>query len=677
MAQASSQFESLLGAGAPRDGAGDRLWPALSRPFRRVLPARGIDEIGERLRGVVSRRRARRIEWRRARAIVREADGLRSHSEHALDDRIAEMREAVALRRDDPRAMDAAYAVMREVVRRETGLDLFVEQVLGAIVMANGCCAEMATGEGKTVTAILPAALDGWLGRGVHVLTVNDYLARRDARFTSGSYRRLGLRVGLIQEQTGQEERRRAYECDITYSADKQVIFDFLRDRLHAPVSARLAPMLLDELAGPEGEGAAHWIRRVVQRGQYSAIVDEADSVLIDEAITPAIIGVDVPSEREGELSPHRVAAEAAESFAEREDYTVDRRARQVRLSAAGRARLIGLAERLPAFWRGPIRREELMIQALTAKALYRRGEDYIVREDEVVIVDRSTGRVLEGRQWQLGIHQAVEAKEGLALSNERHTAARVSYQRYFQRYRRLCGMSGTIWEVADELWRDYGLTVVRVPTHRPVIRRQERDRVLPTIEKKMDAVAARVCALHGQGRPVLVGTRSVTSSETLGELLSARGVACRVLNATREGEEAEIVAGAGRSGAVTVATNMAGRGTDILLDDRSRELGGLVVIATERNEERRVDRQLYGRAGRQGDPGLAETYVSPEDDLVVRHGLRSLGWLARRSPLRGVLMWVLLRQAQRTASAKARVLRSQAAKSEAWFDLAMHHQTR
>jgi len=670
-----------------RSGAESRrLWASLSRPARRRLPLEGFDAAAARMRGVASRRRSGRADRARAERIVSLADELAGASERALNDRVARAREAAILERDDPATINDAFAVAHEVVRREIGLRLYVEQVMGALAMASGACTEMATGEGKTVTAILPAALDAWSGRGVHVLTVNDYLAGRDAEITGPAYRRLGLRVGVINEESKTKHRRSAYARDVTYAADKQVIFDFLRDRLISPIQPRLTGLVLEQVLGGDAQERARreasWDQRVVQRGLHAAIVDEADSVLIDEAVTPAIISLPLPeAERAADANAthYHIATRLAAQMREPEHYLVDRRLRRVRLTERGRAWLGEQAAALPAFWAGPNRREELMTLALSAKELYVRGEDYVVRDGKVVIVDRSTGRMLEGRQWQLGVHQGVEAKEGLEVSADRRTSARISYQRFFQRYRRLSGMSGTVWEVADELWRDYDLPVVRVPTHRPVIREHRRDRVHATERRKLDAIARRIEALHEAGRPVLIGSRSVTSSEQLGRRLGERGIDCRILNATREREEAEIIAQAGRRGAVTVATNMAGRGTDIKLDEEARSLGGLVVLSTERNDERRVDRQFSGRAGRQGDPGLAEAHVLLEDRLIAQHGLGPLVWLTRASRgwARRALARVLWALAQRSASRRLAVMRAEAAKLDAQLDVAMHHESR
>jgi preprotein translocase subunit SecA len=664
-----------LGQSGP-DPASARLWPMLGAAKARRQPAKEFDVLGETLTGWWARRRAKRLDWTRANGIVAAAKGLASYSEAALDEEVKDARSAAVLDREGRAAVDRAFAVGYEAVRREVGLSLHVEQVLGALALASGCCAELATGEGKTVTAILPAALDAWLGRGLHVITVNDYLARRDAEITSPAYRRLGLSVGVIQETTTPEGRRRAYAADITYGADKQILFDYLRDRLRTPLAPRLTELLLNEVAGDQEADA--WGAKVVQRGLFAAIVDEADSVLIDDSVTPAIISA--PAEGEAAAQEHLVrAAELARQMTEPAHYKVDTRLRKVTMTDEGRARLAELAERLPAFWAGPRRREELMVLALSARHLYHRGEDYVVKDGAVLIVDRSTGRILPGRQWQLGVHQAVEAKEGLKLTAENVAVARSSYQAFFQKYRRLSGMTGTAREVSREMWAWYRLPVVHVPTHRPVIRSKGHDRVHATEEQKLEAAVDCVAEAHAKGQPVLVGTWGVVTSERVGLLLKTRGIDCQVLNATREAEEAAIVAKAGLPGAVTVATNMAGRGTDIVLTPESRAAGGLLVVATERNDEARVDRQLAGRAGRQGDPGAVEQFVCLEDRLIQQHGPRVLVSLVRRNagPTRRWAAKALWEYAQRVASRRWAVLRSEAVKADAWFEMAMHNVSR
>jgi preprotein translocase subunit SecA len=652
----------------------------VSASVRRREPAKGIDQLGERVWGWWRRQRARRLDWVRARAIMHAARELERHSEAALDDQIGVVRAQAAVERGSPLAVDRAFAIGYEVIRRELGLSLHPEQVVGALALSEGCCAELATGEGKTVCAILPAAIDAWLGRGMHVITVNDYLARRDAATTLPAYTRLGLTVGVLQESSTPLERRRAYACDITYTSDKQIIFDHLRDRLVEPLQPRLAGLLLDELVGVAGTGERDWGRLVVQRGLFSAIVDEADSVLIDDAITPAIIAV--PG-KEGEGEVHiRLATTMAPGFVPGEDYVPDPLRKRVDFTARGREKLAALVregDALPPFWSGPRRREEIMSLVISARDFYIRGEDYVVRDGEVMIVDRSTGRILPGRQWQLGVHQAVQAKEGLTLTPENQVAARTSYQGFFQRYTRLAGMTGTAREVSHEMYEWYRMPVVSIPTHKKVARRRAPDRFFSTAHEKLSAAADRVAAVNATGRPVLVGTWSVTASEQLAAMLGARGVVCQLLNAMQETREAAIVERAGEIGAVTVATNMAGRGTDIRLPEAAKALGGLLVVATERHDEARVDRQLAGRAGRQGDPGRVEFFVSLEDRLIRQHAPRWMLALVKRLPdglarSGKVTMWWFC---QRAAEAQWTAARAQAARAEAWMDKALHSVTR
>ncbi len=653
------------------------LWPAVVGGFERRQPAKGMDVVGERVWGWWRRQRARRLDWVRARAIMHAARELERLGEAALDEQIGVVRAQAVVERDQPLAVDRAFAVGYEVIRRELGLSLHPEQVIGALALSDGCCAELATGEGKTVTAILPAAIDGWLGRGVHVITVNDYLARRDAATTLPAFRRLGVSVGVLQEGSTPLERREAYLKDVTYAADKQIVFDHLRDRLCAPLQPRLAGLLLDQLCGASG---GDWGRLVVQRGLYSAIVDEADSVLIDDAITPAIIA---SPGQEGEGEAHiRIATLLAQRFTAGADYRLDAVRRRVEMTEQGRSKLAKLVEEegtLPAFWAGPRRREELMCLALGAREFYIRGEDYVVRDGEVLIVDRSTGRILPGRQWQLGLHQAVQAKEGVKLTPENQVAARTSYQGFFQRYARLAGMTGTAREVSHEMYEWYRMPVVAIPTHRKVRRTRATDRVFDTEAEKLEAVAERVVNVQATGRPVLVGTWSVTASEKLAAMLGARGVVCQLLNANQEVREAGIVETAGELGHVTVATNMAGRGTDIRLTEATRALGGLLVIATERHDEARVDRQLAGRAGRQGDPGRVEFFVSFEDRLIRQHAPAWMVRLVKRLPPamdvagKAALWWFC----QRAAEAQWVAARAQAARAEAWLDKALHSVTR
>ncbi len=656
-----------------------RLWRPFSYRPKRPRELKELDRYNESVIGAVQRvfwahRRLRAS----AQAVVKLSDSMMHHSESALDEQIDLARESARRGRRDHEARTHAFAVVREAVRRTLGFRLFVEQVMGAWVMEDGCLAEMATGEGKTVTACLTAAVQGWMGYGAHVVTVNDYLARRDAELNGPVYKRLGLSVGVVQDSSLPAERLEAYSRDITYITDQQLIFDYLRDKLHAPLQPRVSSLLLDEVTDTSMAGQRElWTSRIVQRGLYAATIDEADSVLIDQATTPAIIGSEGGEDKAAEY--YFTAADLAMNLRPGEHYIVDVPQHRVDLNDEGLSKLDDIADSLPPFWAGPRRRAELVTQALVAKELFHNEDHYIVRDGDVHIVDPQTGRILDGRQWQLGLHQAVQAKEGLKVTGARETMARISYQRFFQSYRRLSGMTGTAWEVRKEMWSIYKLPVVRIPTHKPMIRKHAPDRVFLNRDAKFKAVADRVAELNRQGRPVLVGTRSVDASEAMDRLLEERNISHRVLNAVRHEQEAAIVASAGKPGAVTVATNMAGRGTDIILGKGVSDLGGLVVIATERHESGRIDRQLFGRAGRQGDPGLAEVYKSLDDALITQSGIKPLARLLRRSPLarRIGLDRFLWWHAQRAASRRQALSRQMIAKSDLWFDRAMYFENR
>ncbi len=670
-------------------------------------PPKDLDVVGERVAACMQRLRHARLDFARAAAIVVKSKNYAHYGSGAFTYAAEELANVVATARLETtkkttsgtgstrartrdsdrkvRAMiDDAFAMATEAVRRNSGFVLHIEQILAALALAEDCCVELATGEGKTVTAVLPATLRAWTKRGVHVVTVNDYLARRDADTNRGAFEMLGVRLGIIQEGSEPHERREAYRCDITYAADKQFIFDFLRDRLAAPLGVREGTLLLRDAMG--GDDAAigalegvtlGWRERIVQRGLYAAIIDEADSVLIDDSVTPAIISSG--AETGGDQRHIEVAARIAHEWKQDELFTVSEKQRRVALTDAGRLALARAAREFPSYHAGPRRREALLIQALVSRVLYERGRDYVIREGKIEIVDRSTGRVLPGRVWELGLHQAVEAKEGLEVSGRRTTAARSSYQGYFRRYAHMCGMSGTCMEVGPEMWTWYRLPVVKVPTHKKLARTQGRDVVHVTQEDKFTAVVGRVRESRERGQPVLVGTWSIEASERLAIRLREADIACDVLNAERESEEALIVARAGEVGAVTVATNMAGRGTDIRIGPDTAARGGLLVIATERHDERRVDRQLFGRSGRQGDPGRAETFVSLEDELIRSQGFKPLVWLVKRSrgPIKNAAAWLLWTIAQANASRRWRIHRSDAAKASAWHDKALHHVTR
>ncbi|MEJ5359318.1 MAG: preprotein translocase subunit SecA [Desulfobacterales bacterium] len=482
-----------------------------------------------------------------------------------------------------------AFAAVREASVRTLGLRHFDVQLIGGIVLHEGKIAEMKTGEGKTLVATLSAYLNALDGRGVHIVTVNDYLARRDTEWMGQIYRFLGLSVGTILHGLTDAERKAAYGADITYGTNNEFGFDYLRDNMKF-----------------ERES-------LVQRDLHYAIVDEVDSILIDEARTPLIISG--PAERSTEL--YYEVNQIIPRLVKDRDYTVDEKARAATLTEEGVQRceqILGVENLYD-----PSRIELLhhIQQALKAHTLFQRDVDYIVKDGEVIIVDEFTGRLMPGRRYSEGLHQALEAKEGVKIENENQTLATITFQNYFRMYRKLAGMTGTADTEAAEFKKIYNLDVVVVPTHKPMIRVDHPDVIYKTKREKYEAVIEEIEELHAVGRPVLVGTISIDVSEQLSKKLKARGIPHEVLNAKHHEKEAQIIARAGQKGAVTISTNMAGRGTDIVLGEGVVELGGLHILGTERHEARRIDNQLRGRAGRQGDPGSSRFYLSLEDDLL------------------------------------------------------------
>jgi len=492
----------------------------------------------------------------RARRVLAMEKGLAELTDAKLRDRAESLREVFRLGRDAPVDLEQGFAVIREVAVRRIGQQPFLVQVMGALAITEGCIAEMATGEGKTLTATLPATVAGWRGRGCHVITVNDYLARRDAEWMEKIYRFCGLRVGFIEQVMEAPDRRAAYQADITYCTNKEVAADFLRDRLAVGRLRGQTSVLLEKVVGGRSVTDA-----VVQRGLHWAIVDEADSVLIDEAVTPLIISGAAPNDDQVEAFSQ--AAAAAEELDQGVDYRLRERLREVELTDRGRDHLADVTESLGGLWRVGRRREELATKALIAKELYSRDKHYVIDDGKVVIVDDFTGRLMPDRTWRDGLHQAVEAKERLTVTPPKDTFARVSFQRFFRLYKRLSGMTGTAQEAAGEFWQIYNLPVVVVPPNRPCVRKQWPDVVFATEQAKWAGIVCEIRQLHQSGRPILVGTRSVRASEHLSQLLVAEGLTGQVLNAVRHKEEAQIVAGAGQPGQITIATNMAGRGTD------------------------------------------------------------------------------------------------------------------
>jgi preprotein translocase subunit SecA len=512
------------------------------------------------------------------------------------------------------RLLPEAFALVREAGRRTIGLRHFDVQILGGIALFHRSIVEMQTGEGKTLTATLPMYLYALAGKGCHLATVNDYLAARDAQWMTPVYEALGLSVGVIQTDMSPPQRRRAYACDVTYGTAKEFGFDFLRDRL---LLRRTGEGRTDLLAGMLAHAGRQADEKPVQRGHYLALVDEADSILIDEARTPLIISA-MPGEAERQaVACFCWAAKVAGEFAEEDEYEYDHRRKSVTLTSQGRqkARTLPKPEAMAPVGLPHI--YQYVERAIKVARDYHVDQQYVIRDGEIVIVDEFTGRLGEGRKWRDGIHQAVEAKEGVKVTVPTGQAARITIQDFFLRYENLAGMTGTAIDSARELHKIYRCRVVQVPTNRPQIRRALPTRVFGTAEAKWAAVVDEITEMFAAGRPVLVGTRSIDKSVRLSELLTARGIEHRVLNAHQLATEAEIVAQAGQRTRVTVSTNMAGRGTDIKLGDGVADLGGLHVICTEMHDAARIDRQLIGRCGRQGDPGTYRQFLALDDDLI------------------------------------------------------------
>ena len=505
-----------------------------------------------------------------------------------------------------------AFAVIREIATRTLGKRHFDVQLFGGWLMINGMLAEMETGEGKTLTTTLPACTAALAGIPVHVITANDYLAARDAETMLPLYRRLGLGGGSVVDGMETAERRDNYRKDIVHTTNKQIAFDYLRDRIEMGDDLGELRFQFRQIQRNRKSGGN---AQLLLRGLCFALVDEADSVLIDEAKTPLIITKTLPSEDTSDT--YSDALYLASTLFIDKDYTVNKKTRSIELTLVGEENLADLILNLPEHWRNRRKREMLVKQALSAKIFYEKDKQYVVNEDEIQIIDESTGRIMPDRAWEQGLHQMIEAKEGCLISDQREPQARISYQRFFDRYLCLAGASGTISEVSDELKRVYGLDLFKVATNRPSQRKMLGERIYRNEDLKHQALLGRVGELHQQGRPILIGTCTVEESEKVSQWLQQVEIEHRVLNAKQDQHESEIIAQAGQPRAITVATNMAGRGTDIALGDGVAELGGLHVIALSRNASGRVDRQLYGRCARQGDPGSAEAILSLQDPAL------------------------------------------------------------
>jgi len=553
---------------------------------------------------------------RRLRDVVEEVNGLEPEIEGLSDQELRALTTEFRERLSEGETLDdllvEAFAAVREAAKRTIGQRHYDVQLLGGIVLHQGRIAEMKTGEGKTLVATTALYLNALAGNGCHLVTVNDYLVRRDCGWMGRIFNALGMTTSAIagdlslkfdseylDENVGDErlqhlrpiDRKQAYQCDITYGTNSEFGFDYLRDNL-----------ALD-------------MEDTVQRGHFFAIVDEVDNILIDEARTPLIIS----GEAEESSEMYRRFAQIAPRLLAEQDYTVDAKARTVALTDEGVAKMERLIGVKNIYDENNFQLVNYLEQAVRAQVLYHRDKDYVVHEGEVVIVDEFTGRMMPGRRWSDGLHQAVEAKESLRIQRENVTHATITLQNYFRMYEKLAGMTGTAETEAEEFHKIYGLDVVVIPTHRDMVRNDMPDLVFRNEDAKLKALVEEIKDRHELGQPVLIGTTSIEKNEELSRLLDREGIPHKVLNAKQHEREATIIAHAGEPGAVTVATNMAGRGVDIVLGDGVKDLGGLAVIGTERHESRRIDNQLRGRSGRQGDPGYSRFYLSLEDELMSR----------------------------------------------------------
>lgn len=546
-------------------------------------------------------------EVKRLRAKVDEINGFEEGLKNLSDSSLARCTDKFRDRLAEGETLDdilpEAFAVVREASRRILGMRHFDVQMMGGICLHEGKIAEMRTGEGKTLVATLPTYLNALTGKGVHIVTVNDYLAKRDSIEMGRLYNFLGLSVGLVRHDMDFPERKYAYSCDITFGTNNEFGFDYLRDN-----------MVVD-------------MKQMVQRELNYAIVDEVDSILVDEARTPLIISG--PGTKPTDTYVRM--AKAVNVLQEGVDYTVDEKAKTVAPADTAIPKIEKALGIKNMYDPENMEMSHCFMAALRAKALMKRDRDYVVKDGEIIIVDEFTGRLMQGRRYSDGLHQAIEAKEGLEVQRESQTLASITFQNYFRMYNKLSGMTGTAKTEEDEFLKIYKLPVIVIPTNRPIARIDHPDVIYKTKRAKYKAVANDVEAIHQKGQPVLIGTTSITQSEELSRILSQRNIPHNVLNAKFHEQEAEIIADAGQKSAVTIATNMAGRGTDIKLGEGVPELGGLFIVGTERHESRRIDNQLRGRAGRQGDPGESRFYLSLEDDLLRLFGSDNIAHIMDR----------------------------------------------
>ncbi|MFK7855486.1 MAG: preprotein translocase subunit SecA [Granulosicoccus sp.] len=601
--------------------------------------------------------------------IEREGSMLVAFSDEQLLTEVTELRSLLVYKGWDDCLAMRAFAIVREMSGRVLGMRHYDAQILGGWVIYQGKLAEMQTGEGKTLTATLPACTSAFSGVPVHIITTNDYLARRDATNMRPLYEALGLSVGIVSDEMDFYERQIAYACDITYCTNKQVCFDYLRDRVARGASTSALHQSIERLVDNTERQ-----RKLMLRGLCFAIVDEADSVLIDEARTPLVLSQKADTS-EYSQTVCKEALELAEKLVEGVHFRFSEVNRRVAFTPGGHTHLAQLASRSGSASHSGRQLEELIQQALSALHLFVRDRDYVVCDGKVQIVDSNTGRAMNDRSWGKGLQQMIETKEECTLSGNLETLARISYQRFFRRYLKLAGMTGTACEVASELCEVYGICVKPISPHRTSRRGVAAESIFVRADQSRAALLDSVLRHSAIGRPVLIGTRSVINSEQIAQLLRAEGLEVQVLNAKQDSDEAEIIAQAGEAGRITVATNMAGRGTDILLGPDVERKGGLHVIVSERNDSARVDRQLIGRCARQGEQGSAEHFASLEDELCrlsYPPTLLNCISLFARSEKGQIPSWIgtrVLNIAQKRLEARHRFMRRQTVREDERLD--------
>jgi preprotein translocase subunit SecA len=552
--------------------------------------------------------------YKQAEYINEKANELKHYSEKQIKECLTTASQAFRRNRITEKTLCESLAAIAEAADRTLGLRPYIVQIMGALAINKGYLIEMATGEGKSLVGCMAGVLAGWTGRPCHIVTVNDYLSARDAEKLNPFYNFCGVSVSCVTGQMSPDERKINYAKNIVYTTSKELTADFLRDRIKMGNVLNSSQHLIRKLSK---QNSTH-SESLIMRGVDTAIIDEADSVLIDEAVTPLIISK--PRDNKQLKDACLTANLIASSLEQGKDYTVDKKYKNININDDTLMRIQEQLNGFSGIWQNPERCYEILKQALTARHFFKKNEQYIIKEGKIVIIDELTGRAMPKRSWRQGLHQTIEAKEGVELSDPSYTLARISFQQFFRLFGKLSGMTGTAREAVSEFWQSYKFPVINIPPNKTCIRKQYPDSCFPDSDKKWAAIFEEIIQENKKERPVLVGTLSVKSSEKLALMLSQKDLRYNLLNAVHHEKEAQIIASAGEKNSITIATNMAGRGTDIKLGKGAKELGGLHVIASEKQKAGRVDRQLFGRCARQGDPGSCHAFMSIDDELAMRY---------------------------------------------------------